>query len=59
MVISCPIAVCTFSKCCHLGLALFEYVEGIFPLCIHTFSVSVHMCTAVAGKALVQVPMSQ
>lgn len=24
-------SVCVFSACCHLGLALFEWVEGIFP----------------------------
>lgn len=60
--ISCSIAVCMFCECCHLGLAPFEYGEGIFPLCI-ALSLRVYicvqqyicMCTAVAGKAAGQV----
>jgi len=29
-VISCCVAVCVFSECCQLGLALFRCVEGVF-----------------------------
>lgn len=62
MLISCSVAVCVFSECCHLGLAPFDYGEGIFPLCI-ALSLRVYIrvqqyiciCTAVAGKAPVQV----
>lgn len=60
-VISCSVAVCVFSECCHLGLALFRYAEGIFPLRIALslqglcMCTAVYMCAAVVGKALVQV----
>lgn len=59
-VVSCSVAMCMFSECCHFGFAVFKYVEGVFPLCI-TLALWLYMCTAaymstaVAGKALVQV----
>lgn len=59
IVISCSSAVYIFSECCHLGLALFQYVEGVFPLhialplCVYVCT-AVCLCTAVVGKVPVE-----
>lgn len=47
-------SVCVFSACCHLGLALFEWVEGIFPPGITCCLLQACVCAAVAGEDVAQ-----
>lgn len=47
MLISCSVAMCVFSERCHVGLALFEYVEGVFSTLHRAFSASIYVYSSI------------